>query len=405
MILKYRRESSCCKDSGRGSISEIQEKLREFKAEGPAFKILSFPELYLLSIYCFLLLLHMVLNNIISSEDFNSLQEYLRTNNYSKVGILVDENTHTHCYPLIKGVLPSHTLYEIKSGEEHKNIHTCSSVWEWMTHERFDRKALLINLGGGVIGDMGGFCAATFKRGIRFINIPTTLLSQVDASVGGKLGIDFMGYKNHIGVFSEPERVFINPRFLETLSFAELRSGFAEVLKHGLIADNNYWKEVRTINIHTFRDWKAIIDKSVEIKHNVVQQDPTEKGLRKILNFGHTIGHAIETFYLNTSQRLLHGEAIAIGMICEAYLSQIKTGLSAEAVNRIAEVLNGIYEPVMIEGDSIDSIIDLSLQDKKNQGREIRAALLESEGKAVFDIPLSRKDIKDAINFYIKSKG
>jgi 3-dehydroquinate synthase len=346
----------------------------------------------------------MILDNVQSIESFKEIDDFLQENNFSKIGILVDENTLKDCFPLILPFLPSHSILEIKSGEEEKNFYTCIKIWKWMTHEQFDRKALLINLGGGVIGDMGGFCAATFKRGVRFINIPTTLLSQVDASVGGKLGIDFEGFKNHIGLFQEPVKVFINPVFLNTLPENELRSGFAEVLKHGLILDKNYWEAVKSVDYKN-AEWKKIIEHSVKIKNKVVKEDPTEKGIRKILNFGHTLGHAIETFYLNTSKRLLHGEAIAIGMICEAYLSFKKLNLKESDLNDITNHLIGIYSKNDIAESDYQKIISFCLQDKKNSDHKTMFVLLEEPGKAIFDIPINEDDMIEALDFYKTTKG
>ncbi|MFC3415061.1 3-dehydroquinate synthase [Algoriphagus hitonicola] len=267
---------------------------------------------------------------------------------------------------------------------------TCSEIWEKMTELALDRKALILNLGGGVLGDMGGFCASIYKRGIRFINMPTTLLSQVDASVGGKLGVDFQGFKNHLGVFNEPEVVLISSKFLRTLPKQELRSGFAEVIKHGLIQDRAYFDSLNFQNWDQ-NDWTSLISHSVEIKKQVVQEDPKELGLRKILNFGHTLGHALETFYLNGPKHLLHGEAIAAGMICEAWLSAEKTGLAKKELFEIAEKLIQVYGKIEIESSEWEAILELCLQDKKNEGKTILFSLLQSIGSCTYNIPVSRE--------------
>ncbi len=258
---------------------------------------------------------------------------------------------------------------------------------------------MIINLGGGVTGDMGGFCASTYKRGIRFINIPTTLLSQVDASVGGKLGIDFNGFKNHIGVFNEPEAVLISDQFLKTLPQTELRSGYAEVIKHGLISDENYFRSLLFEDWEQ-QDWEKIIKKSVSIKKEVVLQDPKESGLRKILNFGHTIGHALESHYLDSKKHLLHGEAIAIGMICEAYLSHQKTNLPQEHLSEISDSLLRIYGKLEIDENEIPEIIRLCSQDKKNEGTVLNFSLLAKIGSCGFNIPVSTAEIRAAIDYY-----
>lgn len=320
---------------------------------------------------------------------------------YSKIAVLVDENTKLHCYPKIKSYLRSHLIIEISSGEENKNITTCNQIWQALTDSAFDRKSLLINLGGGVIGDMGGFCAATYKRGIDFIQVPTTLLSQVDASIGGKLGIDFGHFKNHIGVFQEPVRVLIDATFLQSLPYRELRSGFAEVIKHCLIADKVAWKQLITKNL-VQQDWQHIIKHSTEIKAQIVAADPKEKGLRKVLNFGHTVGHAVESFFLNHGEgRLLHGEAIAIGMICEAWLAVQKGFISHMELTEIENYISAIYDRVSIREEDLEAITENAFQDKKNESGVILCSLLQEIGKANFDVAISAKEIKDSLKYYI----
>ncbi len=328
-----------------------------------------------------------------------ALAALLKNHSFSQLGVVVDENTERACYPLIQPLLPAHTVCRIRSGERHKNLTTCTQLWEWMTEGCFDRQALVINLGGGVIGDMGGFCAATYKRGIRFVNLPTTLLSQVDASVGGKLGIDFQGYKNHIGLFQDPLQVIIHPKFLGTLPSAELRSGFAEVIKHCLIADAGYWPVVRHTPMAE-QDWPAVIAHSVVLKSDVVMQDFREGGVRKTLNFGHTIGHAVESYYLDTDQHLLHGEAVALGMVAETYLSQKYTGLSNNQVHEIVDLLLATYGHRPVPDAAIAPIVALAQQDKKNDQSRIQCTLLEKIGAATFDVPITSEDIREAIDYY-----
>lgn len=317
----------------------------------------------------------------------------------SQIGVLVDENTREHCYPIINDSLPEHSVFEIRSGELNKNLSTCSDIWEWMTNEHFDRKALLINLGGGVIGDMGGFCAATYKRGIPFINLPTSLLAQVDASVGGKLGIDFQGYKNHIGLFQEPEHVFVYPHFVKTLPPEEVRSGFAEVIKHSLIRDAAYWPNVKEQGLEV-EDWTKHIAHSIDIKSSVVDADFREGGLRKILNYGHTIGHAIESYFLETEKRLLHGEAIAIGMVAEGVLSAKLCGMPQAEVDEISRFMLSIYGYHAINTADEEAIINLTLQDKKNEKGVIKCTLLEGIGKAVYDIDITAQDVAEGLAYY-----
>ncbi len=343
-------------------------------------------------------------NNVTLTQDIKlTLKAYFSQYQPSQVGVLVDENTLEHCYPLVKDSLPAHTICEIRSGELNKNLTTCSDIWACMTAAHFDRKALLVNLGGGVIGDMGGFCAATYKRGIPFINLPTTLLAQVDASVGGKLGIDFQGYKNHIGLFQEPEHVFVYPHFTWTLPREEVRSGFAEVIKHSLIRDAAYWPKVKAQGLEV-ADWTAHIAHSIDIKSSVVAADFKEGGLRKILNYGHTIGHAVESFYLETDKRLLHGEAIAIGMVAENLLSVKYCGMPEAEADEVNRFLLDLYGCRKISPEDEEAIIQLTLQDKKNEGGTVKCTLLERIGQATYDINISAADVSDGLAYYRRQK-
>jgi 3-dehydroquinate synthase len=338
--------------------------------------------------------------SVIISPISESLKTFLTTHDYSKIIVLTDTNTKRLCYPIIKDSLLKHTVITVKHGEENKNLQTCEIIWSAMTEAQLDRYALMINLGGGVIGDMGGFCAATYKRGIDFIQIPTTLLSQVDASVGGKLGIDFQGFKNHLGVFTLPNAVLIDPIFLKTLSEREKRSGFAEILKHCLIQDVNKWNEIRGKDLAD-QNLPDLIAHSVEIKKKVVEKDPTEKGLRKILNFGHTLGHAIETFFLpQGKKRLFHGEAIATGMVCESYIAYKRGLIDERTLEQIEEFIFSIYGKVDIAEADFDAIIELTLQDKKNKGKEVRFSLINAAGSCLYDIVVTKNEMKKALEYY-----
>ncbi len=329
-----------------------------------------------------------------------TLPAFLNANSYTKIQVIVDENTFKYCYPTIKPFLGKHNLIKIKSGESEKNLDTCQKIWQAMTDNELDRHSLVIDLGGGVIGDMGGFCASTYKRGIDFIQIPTTLLSQVDASVGGKLGIDFQGLKNHIGVFQIPNTVLIDDVFLKSLPYSELRSGFAEIVKHCLIMDGKKWEEIRKKDFEE-QDFKDLIAHSVNIKQHVVEADPTEKGLRKILNFGHTLGHAIETYFLGKPKlHLLHGEAIAAGMICEAFISFKRGMIDQKTLENIEEFIFSVYGKATIKESDIEPIIALTAQDKKNKGKEVRFSLLEGAGKCTYDISVSKAEMKKALEYY-----
>ena len=317
-----------------------------------------------------------------------------------KIAILVDENTTKYCLPLLN--LKEISIIEIESGERNKTLKTCQQIWEFFTKLNFSRNSLMINLGGGVIGDMGGFSAAVYKRGIKFVNVPTTLLSQVDASVGGKLGIDFEGFKNHIGVFQTPYRVIIDTNFLTTLSEKEKKSGYAEVLKHALIKDKKYWEQLKKCSFEKLR-WNEIVAKSVAIKHEVVQQDPKENGLRKILNFGHTLGHAIESFYLNTKQPLLHGEAIAMGIILESYLSWDKKMLKEDELDDILQMIKKTYT-LPSQLPTYEQLKPIFSQDKKNYSEyETSFSLINGIGKCVYDVQVTKQQIKKSIDFYHKN--
>lgn len=342
-------------------------------------------------------------SHIFINQAATVLANILNKKEYSRVAVLCDENTRQHCLPKISAVLPDDVvLIQIKSGEEYKHLQSCAHIWEALTLAGFDRKGLLINLGGGVITDMGGFCAATYKRGIHFINIPTTLLSQVDASAGGKLGIDFNSFKNHIGVFKDAEVVIIDAGFLETLPLRELRSGYAEVLKHALIADADHWGALKK-NHWQQQPWEQITHHSVGIKHRITTADPLEQGLRKVLNFGHTIGHAIESYFLEQGpEKLLHGEAIAIGMLCEGYLSGQKSSLPPESLQDICRYINDTWQLPLIPAIAFETLCTLSLQDKKNEKGTINCTLLRELGEAVYNQPISQQDIRDALHWYNK---
>jgi len=336
----------------------------------------------------------------IGATALKELGALLSSRAFSKVAVLVDENTIHHCYPIVKPLLPAHELIQVKSGEEHKNLETCAHIWQRMTDLKLDRWSVLINLGGGVIGDMGGFCAAVFKRGMYFVQVPTTLLAQVDASVGGKTGIDFQGLKNHIGVYKEPLAVFIEPAFLNTLSPQQIKSGYAEIIKHWLIADKAAFHEQRHIGLFT-ENWEELIRNSVAIKSAVVDADPLEGGYRKVLNFGHTVGHAVESYLMDKPGRaILHGEAVAAGMLCEAYLSVKKDLLSREELDKIETFIVSIYEKVALSDDDIKAVAYLALQDKKNTGATINCTLLDSIGKAVYNQPVTLQEIQESLRYY-----
>ena len=336
-------------------------------------------------------------------QNFSQLNDFLTEKTFSKIFILVDENTHEYCLPVLLGNLEtdlSFEILEVEPGEEMKNIQTVNQLWEILTEMKADRKALIINLGGGVITDMGGFIASTYKRGIQFINIPTTLLSMCDASIGGKTGIDLMHYKNMVGTFSFPERIFVYPQFLETLPYKELRSGFAEMLKHGLIADKSHWENL--IQMHKIDTEGVVphIQTSMNIKQEVVEKDFHEKNVRKTLNFGHTIGHAIESLCLEREKPILHGEAVALGMICETHLSYLENLISQEESEIIIENIQKYYSFIDLSDFKEEGIFNLLLNDKKNIESKINFSLITGIGSCVFDHECTTENIQKSLNFY-----
>lgn len=340
-----------------------------------------------------------------TEKKYYIINEFIDSISYSSVFILVDENTEQNCLPILLDNLITKLPIEIisiEAGEENKNIQTCSGVWEALSELGADRKSLLINLGGGVITDLGGFVASTFKRGIDFINIPTTLLSMVDASVGGKTGVDLGALKNQVGLIINPQMVLVDTHYLKTLPKDEYRSGYAEMLKHGLIQDNTYWEILADYKQISTEGIIEHIHNSVAIKNKIVLEDPLEDGLRKILNYGHTLGHAIESYCLTTENKnkLLHGEAIAIGMILEARIASQLTGLSHKECDEIKQVFNSIYPKVNFNEHEIKEILALLKFDKKNSHGIIKFALIESIGKAVIDIEVPNELLEASFNYY-----
>ncbi|WP_269222811.1 3-dehydroquinate synthase [Flavobacterium sp. IMCC34518] len=340
-----------------------------------------------------------------NENGYEKLNQHINENNYSNLFIIVDSNTNEYCLPKLLSVLETELSIEIiefEAGEINKNIETCIEIWKVLTELGADRKTLIINIGGGVVTDLGGFVASTFKRGVDFIHIPTTLLSMVDASVGGKNGVDLGNLKNQIGVINTPKMVLIDTQYLETVPQNEMRSGLAEMLKHGLIFDKAYWESFLDLKAIDFADFDALIYRSVEIKNNIVMQDPTEKNIRKALNFGHTLGHAIESYFLENENKttLLHGEAIAVGMILESYISLRKNLITQEEYNQIKMTLKSIYDTIIFEENDIDPILELLIHDKKNEYGAIQFALIEGIGQIKINQSVENELILKAFQDY-----
>ncbi|WP_378173502.1 3-dehydroquinate synthase [Aquimarina sp. SS2-1] len=340
-----------------------------------------------------------------NDDCYTALNTYLKKANHSKIFILVDSNTYENCYAYFMSNVEGDyeiEVIEIEPGEINKNIETCSSIWSVLAEYGADRKSLLINLGGGVVTDLGGFIACTFKRGINYINVPTSLLAMVDASVGGKTGVDLGNLKNMVGVISESEMVLVDTEFLGTLPVNQMCSGFAEMLKHGLIQDKGYWEKMSDLSKLTTDDLDQLIYDSVVIKNKIVFEDPTEQNIRKYLNFGHTLGHAIESFYLTHPEKpeLLHGEAIAIGMILEGFISAAQLSLTKEELTRISQVILATFPKVDIDPKDYNKIMELLVHDKKNEKGNIYFVLLNTIGDAKYNCIVSDDLIMDAFEYY-----
>ncbi len=332
---------------------------------------------------------------VISDNALEYLANFVNSRDFEGIFVLSDENTAQHCVPLLQGF--DFEAITIDAGEEHKSLSTCESVFDILIERGANRKSLLINVGGGVVGDMGGFSAAVFQRGIYFINVPTSLLAMVDAAIGGKLGVDYKGLKNYIGLFKEPLGVFIHPPFLKTLPDRETKAGYAEMLKHALIYDADHWVELQEFNPRRFKNQ---ITTSVAIKNEIVEEDLHENGLRKLLNFGHTIGHAVESWFLENSEAsLLHGEAVALGILCESYLSQ-KNGLDEGELQAIVKCIQNLYTLPKLDDANWDELIKLMGADKKNTVQGINFTLLEEIGSATIDNYCTPQEIKEALAWY-----
>lgn len=327
---------------------------------------------------------------------------------YSSVNILLDEQVENLCLPALMGKAPSlktASIIRVPSGEINKNINVVIDIWKCLQDNGSTRRSLLINLGGGVITDMGGFAASTFMRGIDFINIPTTLLGQVDAAIGGKTGIDFLDIKNQIGLINMPVAVFVIPDFLKTLDDELLKSGYVEILKYGLISDKELWSSaidnVAILTNYKESTWIDLTKKSLVIKNEIVSKDPEEQGLRKVLNFGHTVGHAVEAYSLkNDELPISHGEAVAIGMICESYISSEVLSLSSDEHNQISQAIHSIFEKYDLSKPADSPLIELMRHDKKNVNSNINFTLLNCIGEAVIDQQCDDVLIVEALEYY-----
>ncbi len=345
--------------------------------------------------------------NIINCKNIvKDLEEQMAKIKHSKVFILTDSGSKNHCIAFLNNVSFDYQLIELKSGDDHKNIEALASVWQTMTESGADRESLLINLGGGMITDLGGFAASTFKRGIYFINIPTTLLSMVDAAVGGKTGINFAGFKNEVGVINHADAVLIDTLFLKTLDKDNVFSGYAEMLKHGLISKSSHFNDLLKFdwdNIDYIRLNELVLD-SIHVKQQIVEEDPHEKGIRKALNFGHTIGHAFESMAMKTTP-MLHGRAVALGVVVELFLSYRKLSYPSDIMRSFIQEIKDLYQPFRFGCDDYEALYDLMKHDKKNSGGQINFTLLSNLGDIHINQHCTKEEIFAALDFYRDEMG
>ena len=322
---------------------------------------------------------------------------------YDKLFVLTDEHTRELCLPLVDTCLPTgRELITIAPGDCHKNLETLAYVWNELSNRKGTRRSLMLNLGGGMVTDLGGFAAATFKRGITYINIPTTLLAMVDASAGGKTGINFNGLKNEIGAFSPARFVLLDTEFLRSLDDENIRSGYAEMLKHGLISNTEHWAEL--LNFDPARpDYDALrslVSRSVSIKERIVEQDPREKGIRKALNFGHTAGHAFESLALEQGRPRLHGYAVAWGIVCELYLSCLRTGFPKDKLRQTVQFIKETYGTFDFDCKQYDRLYEFMTHDKKNESDAVNFTLLADVGDIRINQTAGREEIFEMLDFY-----
>lgn len=340
----------------------------------------------------------------IGTDIYEELKQITESSSYTSVFLLIDENIRVHCMAHLNrntSILSYAKIIEIESGEEMKNFTGLEKIWDALVERGADRNSLLINFGGGVIGDMGGLAATLYKRGIDFVQIPTSLLSMVDASIGGKTGVDYKNYKNLIGAFSNPKGVFIDSTYLSSLPEGHLKSGFAEILKACLLDDRAYWDVLKQNPVSDIGNWDNLVQLALMIKNEIVGDDPHEEGSRQILNFGHSFGHAFETFALERGRELHHGHAVALGIICELWMSEKKQGFKAEDRKEIEEYILANYQKFDIVEEDFEILYEIMIHDKKNLRGTIRLVLLQDIAKPLWGIEVGKKDIQEALKYYL----
>ncbi len=350
------------------------------------------------------------MQKVIKSTDLNKdLSDILSRLSFDKLFLLTDENTERLCYPLVKDntQIAKAGKIIIKAGDDNKNIETLSSIWKYLSENGATRHSLLINLGGGMLTDIGGFAAASFKRGIKCINIPTTLLGAVDAAVGGKTGINFNGLKNEIGAFAPAETVLIDSAFFKSLDHQNFLSGYAEMIKHGLIDSDKEWLATMSFDTEEidYEKLKQLVVDSVGVKERIVEIDPFEKGIRKALNLGHTIGHAFESMSYELNKHVQHGYAVAWGIICELYLSHRFCGFPKEKMYKTIYFIKDNYHGFYFDCDHYERLYEYMKHDKKNESDTVNFTFLSDVGKIEINQTASKEDIFDAIDFLRESVG
>ena len=340
---------------------------------------------------------------IISQDLLRDVAEAIARCPHDRIFVLTDTTTVELCWPIIKALPEFETAQMIMIGatDEHKTLESLAFVWRSLQEGGASRHSLLINVGGGMVTDLGGFAASTFKRGLAYINIPTTLLSQVDASVGGKTGINFGGLKNEIGVFNCAQSVILSSEFLRSLDQQNLLSGYAEMLKHGLISDTESWKELLRFDLEEidYGQLGSLVAKSVQVKERIVEEDPTEKGIRKALNLGHTVGHALESLALEREKPVLHGYAVAWGMICELYLSVIKCGFPKDKFRQTVQFIRANYGDFPLDCKQYDRLFEFMKHDKKNEAGIINFTLLADIGDIRINQQATKEEIFESLDF------
>ncbi|NDW13621.1 3-dehydroquinate synthase [Bacteroides sp. 214] len=346
---------------------------------------------------------------VLSTSLEETLREVVSQYVFDKLFILTDTHTAALCLPRISMLpaLSGYTEISIAAGDVHKTLDTLATVWQKLSDGGATRHSLLINLGGGMVTDLGGFAAATFKRGMQYINIPTTLLAMVDASVGGKTGINFNGLKNEVGVFAPANTVILYAGFLESLDRENFFSGYAEMLKHGLISNNEHFNELLSFDADAinYTALGKLVAHSVRIKEEVVNQDPFERGIRKALNLGHTVGHAFESLALAENRAVLHGYAVAWGLVCELYLSCVKTGFPKEKLRTVVQFVKESYGLFYIECDQYEQLYTFMQHDKKNRAGVVNFTLLKDVGNIVIDQTADKQQIFEMFDFYRECMG